>query len=961
MSFNFSKTKKKSISSNKRIKKSKTTTNIVSNFFHDKLFEDKNSEAKILLTIKDIKYGDKKILNPEITTIYKGRKINLPVPFKKPLEYDFEKVEDEMIFKYAVNGTTDLLGFLYLEIPHKFKAIKEFSLDDWFPIKQIETEDEIALQMQNFVVRVIVKYKAKKKFKIDDRFENNMDIKKGYQKLALNFKTKIRKIHNEIDDYEGEGLNHLKEFEKKMLNKKMKMRKWEKKKKTLPDPKNHINQQKHRFYKNKNILGKSPEIKNHKINPEDLYPFEEGKFRIKGAGKQEYNEKLFKELCLTRKDLIEAKQKISDFEEGLTTIDNKKLKKLLEKKKKDLHFEREKLAIKNNEQNALFEEEKLILREDFNIEKKNLDKLRNETRSVLNLYEEKLNELEEEKINIQKLKYDIRLKEKQIEDDYKNLENAKKEHEKFEELLNDKNDEIDDVKKRIMAERNQILKEGQDNEYLKGDIEVKLQILESEKEVLEDKKRFFDEDCKNREKKLLLDERKSEGQNKLLKMEKQIVEEDKKNIERKMKEILEDKKQMKVEGVRLWKEKTKNQEEIKEFMEWKKVVDKEYNEQQRELEGDYDYIDKQLQLIEKNKAEFDNLKGHLEQYETYLENQERIHNEQNQRFNLIQKQFFMKLKSETVEIEDLRTFADKFEVDYSEFERKREETNKLTSEIDYQKDNFKKTINNITLDVRDVTLKERKKSNIIRKKSRMSRMSVFGELKGFEREFRLKIKQDADKIIENMFLDVMVKKLGYLDKEKDHYIKNLENTVEYLNDNTFIDHNENTSHDNNYDVLKVIEKRQKSFSEIKDKNRSPSFGLLTHNKYNIAKEVRSLETKKDDIYTLCDETIKILEKGILESEFEENRSKIEEKIMLVDKCKTVISSIFRFLTKFHRSKHFDNDILKSINLLEKDVQIEEIRKKYERKIRLLVDYIKKVKTNSNFFNYNVDNDILVNK
>ena len=960
MSFNFSKTKKNSRPSNKRIQKSKTTTNIVSNFFNDK---NNNKEAKILLTIKDIKYGNKKILNPEVTTIYKGKKINLPVPFNKPLGYDFEKVEDEMVFKYAVNGTADLLGFLYLEIPHKFKAIKEFSLDDWFPIKQIETEDEIALHMQNFVVRVIIKYKATKKFRIDDRFENNLDIKKGYQKLALNLKTKIKKMHNEIDDYEGGGLNYLKDFEKKMLNKKMKIRKWEKKKHPFPDqshPKNHINVQKHVFYKNKNILSKSPDIKNHKINPEDLYPFEEGKFRIRGAGKKEYNEKLFKELCLTRKDLIDARQKISDFEEGLTTIDNKKLKKLLQKQKKELFSEREKLALKNNEQNALFEEEKEKLREDFEGEKKNLDKLRNETRSVLNLYEDKLNEIEEEKIDIQKIKYDIRQKEKKIENKYESFQRNKKEQLKYEQLLNDKNDEIDDVKNRIMAERNQILKEGQKNEYLKGDIEIKIQILENEKEVLEDKKKYFEEDCRTRVKDLVLAEEKLEGQNKLLLMEKQIVEEDKQNIERKMKEILEDKKQMKVEGVRLWKEKTKNQEEIKEFMEWKKVVDKEYNEQQKELEGDYDYIDKQLQLIEKNKAEFDNLKGHLEQYETYLENQERIQNEQIQRFNLIQKQFFLKLRSETVEMEDLRTFADKYEIDYEEFERKAQETNKLTSEIDFQKDNFKKTINNITLDVRDVTLKERKKSNIIRKKSRMSRMSVFGELKGFEREFRLKIKQDADKIIENMFLDIMVKKLGFLDEEKDQYIKKLENTVEYLNDNKIIDHTDNTSHDKNFEVLKTIEKRQKSFSEVKEKNRSPSFGALAKS-FDIAKEVRSLEVKKDQINSLCNETIKILEKGILESELEENKSKIQEKIMTVEKCKTVISSIFRFLTKFHKSKDFDNDILKSISLLEKDVDVEEIRKKYERKIRLLVDYIKKVKTNSNFFNYNVDNDILVNK
>lgn len=71
----------------------------------------------------------------------------MKIPFPEPLAYKYSKIEDEMIFKYAVMGAQDLIGFIYLEIPHRFKAIKGFKLDDWFPIKMMETEDKVLRTM----------------------------------------------------------------------------------------------------------------------------------------------------------------------------------------------------------------------------------------------------------------------------------------------------------------------------------------------------------------------------------------------------------------------------------------------------------------------------------------------------------------------------------------------------------------------------------------------------------------------------------------------------------------------------------------------------------------------------------------------------------------------------------------------------------------------------------------------
>lgn len=82
------------------------------------------------------------------------------VPFSKGLGYSFPKVEQDMVFKYAVTSEGDLLGFLYLEIPQKFKNRTDFKLDDWFPVKQLETDDNPLIVKTNFMARVKFVYKA---------------------------------------------------------------------------------------------------------------------------------------------------------------------------------------------------------------------------------------------------------------------------------------------------------------------------------------------------------------------------------------------------------------------------------------------------------------------------------------------------------------------------------------------------------------------------------------------------------------------------------------------------------------------------------------------------------------------------------------------------------------------------------------------------------------------------------
>lgn len=61
------------------------------------------------------------------------------------------------------------------------------------------------------------------------------------------------KIHTDIDNFNGEGMKHLREFERKLLKKQMNMRKWEKRKSPFPNETSPVIspiKQKHIFYMN---------------------------------------------------------------------------------------------------------------------------------------------------------------------------------------------------------------------------------------------------------------------------------------------------------------------------------------------------------------------------------------------------------------------------------------------------------------------------------------------------------------------------------------------------------------------------------------------------------------------------------------------------------------------------------------------------------------------------------------
>lgn len=72
---------------------------------------------------------------------------------------------------------------------------------------------------------------------------------------------------------------------------------------------------------------------------------------------------------------------------------------------------------------------------------------------------------------------------------------------------------------------------------------------------------------------------------------------------------------------------------------------------------------------------------------------------------------------------------------------------------------------------------QRQRATTQRKTMRLSRMSMFSDIKGFQMELFLDIKEDAENIAENIFVGVCMKKLENV-KDKDQYMKELQMLVQ---------------------------------------------------------------------------------------------------------------------------------------------------------------------------------------
>ncbi|MCA6492064.1 MAG: hypothetical protein IM572_05260 [Chitinophagaceae bacterium] len=949
-------------------------------------------EAEVSLEIKDVRFGQKSITNPEITTIMNGNKTKVKVPFTEPLVYHFKKIEDDMIFKFAVTSAGDLLGFIYMEIPHKFKTMKTFKLDDWFPVKHLETEEGDTSKLENFVARIVVNYKGIRKLENTQQFTGKLPKAQIYEEMAKNLKQRIADINQAVEQFNDDGFKHLANFEKKLLKKKIKANANDSdpKKTVYNNSKNtqYINVQKDQFYKTRAVMGETQEIKNTDLNPAIFYQTEnnKGNKNVKvGNVNCENCEKLLKELAYTRNDLIESNQRLTSLEEGHMTVDNVQLKRRYEQELEELSKDRKEYNLKLRDSNEQLAKDRERLQQEYQKEKEKANKNREEYERLIGEYKALVVSLksdeakmaEEKKVIEDKLN-SISSREKKIVDDQTKLIKERQ-------ILDEKAAEMKEIKSRMMKERQKIYEEGGKFNYLKGDVDMKEKQLKSFEEFLNEEKEEFrrEIDRKNRE----IDELKDELSQKkeLYELELSILNEDKKDLERRNFDLNEEKKKVKIDGVRLWREKNQANTEMEEYMNYKKAFEAEKQQQLETLEKDYQFVDTQLNLIENQKKEFDAFKEKLEIWEKNVKEQSRLQTEQHERFVILQRNFFEKLKNAEFDVNELKVYAQKFGVDLENADKKFRDNLKYAEKLEKEKEDHKKNIENIVdQHFKEGTVNERRTQVAERKFTRTMREGSIAEVT-HALDVNFKLKKDANEVIEEIFANVLLNSARNGDNKKDEIISELNKKLEELEEKL-----KEADRQNRRSKFEKLGERKSVAVEDKgaerksvDENNVPTPTKVIKNPYfgmdektpasprqsGISPDRKSVSSAKQDqkgnsdpldlhteVKDLCEAGIEVLQRKISKGK---DADKNHERIQFLQQSKKILDNIFKMLTQIKGGKSMEKSDVKPFHLDNDQFDYEIIKSKYEQKIKKLIEYIHRVRDNTDFFNNNIDSEILV--
>ena len=938
----------------------------------------RESESIVRLTIKGIKYGKKKIDGAQVTTIQNGEKLSTDIPFEEPIKYTFKKIEDHMSFKFALTKDEDLLGFIYLEIPNKLKTMKEFKLDDWFPVKQVETDAFEDIKLNNLMAKVVIEYNSIRKFEINQVFKTNLPEKEVHEKNFLNLKEKLKLINEAVENYDNEGFKHLDNFQKKLNEKRSEMKKKERQKNKIKGGEKgptQLSADKDHFYAEK--LGQTRNVKKMGPAPTKVTQIE-----------NEYEEKLIRELTFTKKALLDANQKIDKLKKGTLTVDNDEYKGRLDKMKDSMMKERAELAVKAKEQNNILQHERNKIKKEAEKKRKALRSEKDDLNKFRRKFEAKLETLESREETIATLNEEISQRISELEENesvFKDKEiqfwNEKKD-------LRTRNEELEETKEKLLAERQRINEEIEQCNFIRGDTKIREQQLGSKEEFLRDAQRKLEEEDRDNTRDNINKQQVTNDERRKITEEYNKIEEAKKDLARRLNEYTEERKKTKQEDLRLLNEKARLQKEIRDFNEWKSVMEENNKTNTENLEKEYNYVADQLLVLDGNQKGLEAIRDDLEKYDKYLTEQHRLTLSQQKRFEILRRQFFEKLQTSHFDIDELRVYAVQFKSEFKNLQKEADTNIKLNREIEKGKMNIQFSVDQVTESLGKDRLDERKDENIRRKTTinKKEGSALMKEAKAIEDVYKLK--QDADEIIEEMFKASILKVVQKDEEAKDAEIERLTKMIKDLEDNLDKERKEmkqaKLQHFLKQNTSKVLNVEHKVETKIEETKVEVRQEVNVHandeedqkaqqfaNRGNTGRYSRTsmasmvtlkaperLEELRDDVIVLCDASIDYIKEKAGDAADDPKHLK---RIDYIEKSKRAVSNIFKVLNVLHNGKKEVNNKRLGVFVAEQEMFDHEMLKhKYEAKIKDLVDYIKRIRDNSEFFNPTADNDIVLN-
>ena len=999
-------------------------------------------EARISISIKELKFSGRKVPGGEIIVLYRGEKKTVKVPFKKKLDFAFDRVEDEMVFKFAVASHGDLLGFIYLEIPQKFRTMKTFRLDDWFPVKQVEVDEDEVIKMQNFVARIIIDYKASRKLELNELFSAKIPREKVYKMLAKNLRSRIKTINDDVANFKDEGFKHLGDLELKLLEKRME---FNTKRKNLGNlgqrgKKDLLSTHKQTFYKGN--AGPAEKKKKLKATSKvaEVFHKDTGKdVLLKGGDLEKQAEELLKELTKTKKDLVDKNQRIRGLMEGKMNVDNDQLRRKLEGLRTDLMKDKKAVAIKLKQQTKAIELEKKKLNEQHQNDMDECGEMKDEINDVMAEYQEKYRQLEKLEDEMQARRDATDENRKALRDRLKELDEEEVKMGDERKALGELEDELDQLRERMLLERQKIYKEAEKFSYDKGDISTKdkqlslqQEILDSEREKLDKERDEVFDDIERR--KADLEKMKnavSSGSGGFNELKQEYTE--------KIADLINQQKENKKEEMRLKQEAKNLEKEKEEYDRLKGVADDEKEKDQKTLENDYDFIEQQMTDIDKKRKELDKVQRNLEEYQAFLKEQDASNKLEKARFMQERENFYQKVEMSEFNPDELMKIAKTHGMDLEVSEKAALLQEKREVELERKKNALRSTIVTLNKGNDEKEMNDRKKKMNDRRSTMVNRLSMTGQnLNALRMEHKFSNKQVVAKYLDGLFDEALAEKSSAERERKKDKMAELAAQIEEANrllqetkaavQKAKLDYFMNAKKKKIKVTKKRMSLRPKKPSVIKHKAPEPKpepekeENAETHTEV-ITKTITRTDSQGNEITETITETITTTKEEVIEeepgqdepeeeaeesmeeyeSEYEEeveveeefdpeklpqnlqelqdsltklcddtvdkfdkakprisNPKKVDEKTAMLSGGKNCLGNIFKVIHILNNAPDsLDNAVLKEMEEENTDFDFDAVRLQYEEKIKALIKYIKRIRSNYNFFNQGIDRNLLI--
>jgi hypothetical protein len=334
-----------------------------------------------------------------------------------------------------------------------------------------------------------------------------------------------------------------------------------------------------------------------------------------------------------------------------------------------------------------------------------------------------------------------------------------------------------------------------------------------------------------------------------------------------------------------------------------------------EIEKDYQFLDQQHRLIEEQKTEMARMQETLTGFERNLEAQNRLQSEQQAKLNVFSKQLLTKLGMVEYEREDVKRMVEEFGRDLREWEQRLTDNQRITRELDKGRSSIRKSLSLIgEKGINALNTPDR--ASLLERRNTKKIHDIFKMEKSFQEEIR-------------------TEREGNFGSSPPREAEENARTIR--------------------DLQELVKSQQQRIYELESSGAPRRATETVKTKSSVAVKgdpadagrLQELQTEMEVIFEHKIQTFKASQPN------RANPQKYAERIKAIESAQRTMRNVLVLLSQVNNLR------VESLGVDGSIFDHEKLAADYEKKIADLIEFIQRVKDNTDFFNNNMDNEILI--